>query len=153
MAASATPGEGEGLLRFVRLSANAVPPYRASPGAVGYDLYAAHDAVVPAGGQALVLTDLALLFPAGTYGRLAPRSGLAQRAAVTVDAGVIDPDYRGNVGVLLVNRNTDAEFPVRRGDRIAQLICERATFPHLVEETSLPASERGAAGFGSSGSR
>ena len=139
-------------------------PTRGSDGAAGYDLYAAHDALVPARGKALVRTDLALGLPRGTYGRIAPRSGLAWKHHVDVGAGVIDPDYRGNVGVVLFN-HAAADLPVRRGDRVAQLILER----HLVAPRVLtfdapaPAPEpapasasaggysRGTGGFGSTG--
>nr|WGL40786.1 dUTP pyrophosphatase [Tawny frogmouth aviadenovirus A] len=138
-------------LRFKRLSLRAIPPVRSSSDAAGYDLYSATDVVVPAGGRWLIPTDLAFQFPAGCYGRIAPRSGLAYKFYIDVGAGVIDPDYRGNVCVLLYNFS-EFNFNVRRGDRIAQLILERYCAPaHCEEVESLEDSYRGVEGFGSTG--
>src|SRR5207253_2868713 len=84
-----------------KLSQNATIPKRSSPLAAGYDLSSAKDIIVPARGKALVPTDLAIALPDGVYGRIAPRSGLAWKNHIDVGAGVIDQDYRGNVGVIL----------------------------------------------------
>ena len=79
----------------------------------------------------------------GTYGRIAARSGLAAKFSIDVGAGVVDPDYRGIVCVLLVNRGTN-DFEVRTGDRIAQLILERVSLPTLVEVPDLEADPQAA---------
>jgi len=139
-------------LRVVRLSEHASLPVRSSTGAAGYDLAAAHDAVVPASGKAIVKTDLAIAAPAGTYGRVAPRSGLAWKRHIDVGAGVVDADYRGNVGVVLFNHGT-VDLEVRRGDRVAQLVLERIATPDVVEVDDLGATRRGAGGFGSTDSQ
>jgi dUTP pyrophosphatase len=116
---------------------------------VGYDLHSAQDGVVPPRGRAKILTDLAIQLPPGTYGRIAPRSGLAWKHGIDVGGGVIDPDYRGNVGIVLFN-HWDDEFPVRRGDRVAQLVVERVELPAVQEvEEELDDTARGAGGFGS----
>ena len=81
------------------LSGDAVLPIRSSTGAAGYDLSAAREGVVPAQGKALILTDVAMAIPDGYYGRIAPRSSLAWQNHIGVGAGVIDSDYRGNIGV------------------------------------------------------
>lgn len=84
---------------------------------------------------------------------LAPRSGLALKNGIDVGAGVIDYDYRGNVGVILFNHN-DSEFVVKEGDRIAQLILEKIVMADPVEvaaDEDLPSTERGSGGFGSTG--
>ena len=86
----------------------------------------------------------------GCYGRIAPRSGLAHKNFIDVGAGVIDSDYRGNVGVILFNFG-EQDFEVKKGDRIAQLICEKIEYPDLIEEEELAESERGDGGFGSTG--
>ena len=88
--------------------------------------------------------------PNGTYGRIAPRSGLAWKKFIDVGAGVIDGDYRGEVGVVLFNHGAD-DLVVAAGDRVAQLVLERISFaePTLVE--SLEDTKRGAGGFGSTG--
>jgi deoxyuridine 5''-triphosphate nucleotidohydrolase (dut) len=88
----------------------------------------------------------------GCYGRIAPRSGLAWKNHIDVGAGVIDEDYRGNVGVVLFN-HSDQDFKVNKGDRIAQLICQRIEYPVLQEVTNLNNTERGAGGFGSTGTK
>jgi dUTP pyrophosphatase len=87
------------LLKVKKLSDLAIIPTRGSPGAAGYDLSSAYEGVVPARGKALLKTDLAIAVPPGTYGRVAPRSGLAWKNSIDTGAGVIDEDYRGNVGV------------------------------------------------------
>ncbi|CAG2214482.1 unnamed protein product [Mytilus edulis] len=95
-------------------------------------------------------TDIQIALPEGCYGRVAPRSGLAAKHFIDVGAGVIDQDYRGNVGVIMFNFG-EQEFVVNKGDRIAQLICERIYIPELEECENLNATERGDGGFGSTG--
>lgn len=90
-------------LRVKRLSEDATLPVRGSPGAAGYDLFAAVPVTIAAQGKALVPTDIAVAIPAGYYGRVAPRSSLGWKAHVDVGAGVIDADYRGAVGIVLYN--------------------------------------------------
>ena len=108
------------------------------------------DTTIPAGGKGLVKTDLSIAIPEGCYARVAPRSGLAWKKFIDTGAGVIDADYRGNVGVILFNHSKE-DFPVKTGDRIAQLIIERIAYPEIAEVTELPTTERGAGGFGSTG--
>lgn len=119
-------------LRFAKLSLNATSPIKASEHAAGYDLFSAYDYIVPPSGKVLALTDIQIAVPDGCYGRVAPRSGLAHKHFIDVGAGVIDRDYRGNVGVILFNFNTEP-FIVKKGDRIAQLICEKIEYPELEE--------------------
>jgi deoxyuridine 5'-triphosphate nucleotidohydrolase len=80
----------------------------------------------------------------------APRSGLAAKFGIDVGAGVIDADYRGNIGVVLFNFS-DSDFTIKKGDRIAQLICEKIEMADLIEEEKLDETVRGSNGFGSSG--
>ena len=134
-----------------RLSPHAVLPSRGSAGAAGFDLTSAASVVVPARGKALVPTDLSIAVPKGTYGRIAPRSGLAWKNSLDVGAGVVDGDYRGPVGVLLFN-HSDVDHPVKAGDRVAQLILEMIVEGAEVEEREeLTVTERGEGGFGSTG--
>nr|CAH8828872.1 unnamed protein product [Trichobilharzia regenti] len=137
-------------LRFKKLTNQATTPTRGSAFAAGYDLYAAYDATIYAGGRELVKTDIQIQLPDGCYGRVAPRSGLALKNGIDVGAGVIDQDYRGNVGVVLFNFGK-GDFVIKKGDRIAQLICERIFCPELVECESLEETERGSNGYGSTG--
>lgn len=98
------------------------------------------------------MTDIQVEVPEESYGRVAPRSGLAVKNFIDVGAGVVDEDYRGNLGVVLFN-HSDIDFEVKRGDRIAQFICERIFYPVLEEVKSLTDTERGAGGFGSTGTQ
>ncbi|XP_069938091.1 deoxyuridine 5'-triphosphate nucleotidohydrolase, mitochondrial [Cherax quadricarinatus] len=144
------PGELKCVLRFKKLTHNALTPSKGSKFAAGYDLCSAYDVTVPATGKALIKTDIQVELPEGCYGRVAPRSGLAWKNHIDVAAGVIDRDYRGNVGVVLFN-HAKVEFQVKKGDRIAQLICERIFYPELEEVEELADTERGEGGFGSTG--
>ncbi|XP_051000498.1 deoxyuridine 5'-triphosphate nucleotidohydrolase, mitochondrial [Acomys russatus] len=137
-------------LRFVRLSEHATAPTRGSARAAGYDLYSAYDYTIPPMERAVVKTDIQIAVPSGCYGRVAPRSGLAVKQFIDVGAGVIDEDYRGNVGVVLFNFGKE-KFEVKKGDRIAQLICEQISYPDLEEVQALDDTERGSGGFGSTG--
>ncbi|NWZ43279.1 DUT protein, partial [Brachypodius atriceps] len=143
-------GEACARLRFTKLSENAFAPSRGSARAAGYDLYSAYDCVIPPMEKAVVKTDIQIALPSGCYGRVAPRSGLAAKHFIDVGAGVIDEDYRGNVGVVLFNFGKET-FEVKKGDRIAQLICERIYYPELEEVEALDDTERGEGGFGSTG--
>ncbi|XP_065216003.1 deoxyuridine 5'-triphosphate nucleotidohydrolase-like [Planococcus citri] len=142
--------DSQSTLQFARLSKNALTPTKGSDKAAGYDLKSAYDYCVPARGKELIKTDLQIELPSGCYGRIAPRSGLAWKNFIDVGAGVIDEDYRGNVGVLLFN-HSDSDFLVKKGDRVAQLICERIFHPKLKEIQNLSETDRGAGGFGSTG--
>ncbi|CAD7672905.1 unnamed protein product [Nyctereutes procyonoides] len=146
----ARPAEDGMRLRFVRLSEHATAPTKGSPRAAGYDLYSAYDYILPPMEKAIVKTDIQVALPSGCYGRVAPRSGLAAKHFIDVGAGVIDEDYRGNVGVVLFNFGKE-KFEVKKGDRIAQLICERIFYPEIEEVQVLDDTERGSGGFGSTG--
>ncbi|PTU23399.1 hypothetical protein P175DRAFT_0499954 [Aspergillus ochraceoroseus IBT 24754] len=137
-------------LLIKKLSPSGRAPTRGSAFAAGYDLYSAKETVIPAKGKAMVDTGIAIAVPEGTYGRVAPRSGLASKHFIDTGAGVIDADYRGEVKVLLFN-HSDVDFPVKEGDRIAQLILERIYTPEVVVVEELAESVRGAGGFGSTG--
>ncbi|BFF95871.1 deoxyuridine 5'-triphosphate nucleotidohydrolase mitochondrial [Drosophila madeirensis] len=138
------------VLRFAKLTEHALEPVRGSAKAAGVDLRSAYDVVVPARGKAIVKTDLQVQVPEGSYGRVAPRSGLAVKNFIDVGAGVVDEDYRGNLGVVLFN-HSETDFEVKHGDRIAQFICERIFYPELELVDKLDDTERGEAGFGSTG--
>lgn len=144
-------------LRVHLLSADGKPPSRGSPDAAGYDIYASEATIIPANGRAMVSTALAIICPLGTYGRVAPRSGLAVKHGISTGAGVIDADYRGEVKVLLFNHN-DKDFTVEKGDRIAQLILERIYTPEIqvLDDSTWETekvTQRGAGGFGSTGTK
>ena len=92
--------------------------------------------MIPARGKGIAKTDLAMVIPDGCYGRVAPRSGLAWKKHIDVGAGVIDSDYRGNVGVVLFNHGEE-DFVIKAGDRVAQLILERIAIAEVQEVEEL----------------
>ena len=133
--------------RFVKLSPNAITPRRATPGSVGYDLYTPINFVLRPKEQGTIFIDIAVQIPDGYYGQIAAKSGITALHEVTVRAGVIDPDYTGNIGVILKN---DSRKPFERlvGQPIAQLLFVRVATPFLVAVEQLPTTQRGADGFG-----
>lgn len=142
------------VLQIQKLDPNAKLPTRGSEDAIGVDLYALNDVWVHHGDVAKVRTGIAVAIPPGYYGRIAPRSGLAAKYAIDVLAGVIDADYRGELVVLLTSHyDGHTMFPlnVSAGDRIAQLILERADIPIMAVTDQLDDTARGAGGFGSTG--
>ena len=141
-------------LRVARLDARARLPTRAHDGDAGLDLYALEHVVLEPGERASVPTGIAVEIPPGQAGLVLPRSGLAARHGISVvnAPGLIDAGYRGEVRVLLLNTDRDQPFHISAGDRIAQLVLVGVELPKVIEVESLSDSERGAGGFGSSGS-
>ena len=133
----------------MRLSPTSKAPARATEGAIGYNLYTPFSFTLYPRDIRLVYTDIAIGVPAGHYGRVAPKSGLTLRHHVTVLAGVVDPDYTGNVGVVLCNLSSDTKFTCLVGEPIAQLVLEVASILPAIEVKALPVSARGPHGFGS----
>ena len=142
-----------GALEVLRLRPDARLPRRAHRGDAGLDLMAVEAAELAPGGRAAVPTGLAVAVPPGHAGLVLPRSGLARRAGVTVAnaPGLVDPGYRGEVVVVLVNLG-DAPHRVEPGDRIAQLVVVPLPPLEPLEVDALPAGDgREAGGFGSTG--
>ena len=141
-------------IQLVSLDAELAAPSYARPGDAGCDLVSRVDAVLAAGGgRATIPTGITLGIPVGHAGLVLPRSGLAARHGVTClnAPGLIDPGYRGEVGVILVNTDPGTPYEVHRGDRIAQLVVCRVEEVRFVAVERLDTSERGAGGFGHSG--
>jgi len=136
-------------VRVKKFSAEARVPMKGSARAAGHDLYAIEGTDVPARGQAIVGTGIAIGLPHNTYGRIAPRSSLAVKHRLMTNAGVIDSDYGGEVKVVLANLG-DQPYRVEKGDRIAQLMIEKFDNRELQEVTQLDDTEREDQGFGSS---
>lgn len=138
------------------LAPGATAPTRATPGAAGMDLcaYLPDGPIrIPPGEWERIPTGVSLAIPPGYEGQVRPRSGLALKQGLTVlnSPGTIDSDYRGEVAVILVNHLADEYAVVRHGDRIAQLVVCPAPAVELVPADALPPTERGAGGFGSTG--
>jgi len=127
-------------------------PSYATPGAAGLDVVAAEDLDLMPGQRHAVATGFRVAIPEGYEIQVRPRSGLAFKHGVTVPntPGTIDSDYRGELKVLLINHGSDP-FPVRRGERIAQLVPAAVTQAAFDEVEELCETERGAGGFGSTG--
>lgn len=140
----------ESILSVQRVEPNARLPEAKTTDAAGLDLTSAETNTVPPHSRKVIDTGIAIQVPDGTYGRVAPRSGLAVKNQIDVAAGVIDADYKGKVGVVLVN-NSDKTFEVKPGDRIAQLIVEERRPVTIEEVPDLGETKRGKEGFGSTG--
>jgi len=129
-------------------------PERATDLSAGFDLRARVDGSIglKPGERALVPTGIAVALPSGFEAQVRPRSGLALKHGLTLlnSPGTVDSDYRGEVGVILVNHGRET-VRIERGDRIAQLVVQELPAVRLRETDSLPATGRGAGGFGHTG--
>lgn len=143
------------IMRLEHAKGLPLPEYQ-SEGAAGMDLLAAVDEAQPivlaAGARALIPTGLVLELPPGMEAQVRPRSGLALRHGITVlnSPGTIDSDYRGEVKILLINLG-ESPWEIQRGERIAQLVFQRVERAELVEVAVVNQTQRGAGGFGSTG--
>ncbi len=146
------PGNAVDVL-IVRLDPELPLPSYAHPGDAGLDLVTTVDAVVQPGERALLPTGVAVALPAGYAAFVHPRSGLAVKYGVSlVNApGTIDAGYRGEIAVSLINLDPSEPVALTRGDRVAQLVIQRVEYAILHEVESLPGSDRGGGGFGSTG--
>jgi len=137
---------------FRKLREDAVVPARAYDGDAGLDLASCEHVVLAPGERATVGTGLAVAVPDGYAGFVQPRSGLAARHGITIvnAPGLVDPGYRGEVRVVLLNTDATEPFVVEPGMRIAQLVVVPVASVEPVEAEELPESERGVRGFGSS---
>lgn len=143
------------VLLYVRTSENAYIPTLGTPGSSGFDIKASSDFTlypIPTSNN-IIPTNLIVIIPEGHYGRIAPRSGLALKM-IDVGGGVIDKDYRGEIGIIMYNYS-DKPYHIKRGDKIAQLIIEKISVPELVEINKEVLDNfqttRGANGFSSTG--
>ena len=129
---------------------DASAPTKGSVESAGYDLYACEDYTLGTQSHALIKTGIKVGLPPGTYGRVAPRSGLAYKKGIDVGAGVIDRDYTGEVGVILFNHGQEP-LQVQKGDRIAQLVVTKIENCELELVDNIEDTDRGTGGFGSTG--
>lgn len=136
------------VIKFLRLHPDAKLPARGSKQAAGLDLYSVETVTISPGRRAAVRTGIAAAIPAGYYGRVAPRSGLAVKHGIDVLAGVVDSDYRGEIICVLINLGEEAVH-LERGARVAQLIIEVIIMPESEWADALEDTGRGSAGFGS----
>ena len=139
-------------LRFRKVHPDAVLPSYAHPSDAGMDVRSVEDLVIVPGKRALVHTGLVMLLPLMYEAQVRPRSGLALKSGITVlnTPGTIDSGYRGEVGVILANFG-EADFQVKKGDKIAQIVIAPVTQPEIVETAEVDETDRGSGGFGSTG--
>jgi dUTP pyrophosphatase len=137
-------------LRFKQLDPRAVLPRRGSALAAGLDVCCIEDLRIEPKQRVMARTGLAVAIPAGFYGRVAPRSGLAAKNGLDVLAGVIDSDYRGEIVCVLYNTG-DEIIRLPAGSKICQLIIEQIITPEATWATDLDETARDAGGFGSTG--
>ncbi len=137
-------------VHFNKIAPHALVPRKHSARATGFDLHSLEPGIVHAGGRMTFRTGIAVSIPDGFEGQVRPRSGLARNFGVHAVFGSIDGDFRGEIGVTLLNTSPSA-FHVKEGDRIAQLVITVLPAVDLVEVDELDATERGAGGFGSTG--
>ena len=134
-------------IRIKRLSSKATLPTRESRFGAGHDIHAINEFTIPAQGQVLVETGIALGLPKGTYPRIAPRSSLASKKGIAINGGVIDVDYTGEVNVIIVNHGK-SDCRIQPGDWIAQIIIEKIDTADMMEVDDLQITERADGGFG-----
>ncbi len=141
------------ILEFKKVGDSASVPQRAHATDAGYDLRAAESAVIGPGERTSVGTGIAVAIPVGYAGLVLPRSGLALKNGITIpnSPGLIDPDYRGEVRVIMLNTDPDESFSIDVGDRIAQLVIVATETVSLEERDDLNQTGRGSGGFGSTG--
>lgn len=138
-------------INIKKTDAGAKIPTKGSQDCAGYDLYSNENVIVYEGERELIKTGVCIEIPPGYYGRIAPRSGLALKHGIDTMAGVIDADFRGEIGVILLNTDKSNIFRVSKGDRIAQIIFEKCMNADFLEAENLKESVRAEGGFGSSG--
>jgi dUTP pyrophosphatase len=144
------PAKDAGILNFKKLDERAVLPSRGSLYAAGLDLYSIEDLTIAPKQRIRARTGLAVAIPEAHYGRIAPRSGLAMQTGLDVLSGVIDADYRGEIGCLLYNTG-DETIVLPAQSKICQLIIEKIITPEAVWADEINETDRGSGGFGSTG--
>jgi dUTP pyrophosphatase len=138
-------------MKIKLLATNAKVPVRANDCAAGYDLFSLYNYTLYPHQRLLVQTGIAMEIPDGYYGRIAPRSGLAMKKGIDIMAGVIDSDYRGELGVLLLNTDPEKVFYIECGDKIAQIVFEKYYTFDIEVSDEISKTSRGDGGFGSTG--
>lgn len=134
-----------------KLHPSAILPARKTDQAAGWDLHAIEETFVFPDDRKTLKTGIALAIPAGYYGHICDRSGLAMKNGITVIGGIIDSDYRGEIHIILHNLDNLKTLQIHAGDRIAQIIFRRHYDAVFSEVEELPETERGEKGLGHTG--
>lgn len=140
-------------LKLKKLDEELPTPAYANPGDAGLDLYAAKDVTLQPGQRVMIPTGIAIAIPQGYAGFVQPRSGLAAKQGFSIvnTPGLIDSGYRGEIGVIGLNTDTQSKIAIKRGDRVAQLVIQEVPVVELLEVNELDETERSSGGFGSTG--
>lgn len=140
-------------MRFIKIDPEVDAPLYAHKGDAGCDLTSRVDLTLRPGERSVIPTGIAVSIPEGYAGLLQPRSGLAVRNGISIvnTPGLIDPHYRGEVKVILINHDPVKPFDVKRGDKVCQLVFQKVETAEFTEVEELDATERGDGGFGSTG--
>lgn len=140
-------------IKIKYLNENALTPKQATLGSSGYDLYSIEEIILKSGESKLVKTGISIEIPLGFEAQIRPRSGLALKKSITVlnTPGTIDSDYRGEIGVILINHGK-TDVILEKHERIAQMVFQKVEFAEFIEE-NLTQTERNSGGFGSSGNK
>lgn len=144
-------GELETIVKFTKLSDLAFIPTKATPNSAGYDLRSPKDYIIPPSTNLVILLDLAMEIEPAYHAVVYSKSGLAVKYNIHAGAGLIDADFRGNLGVLLKNENKRKAFQIWKGRKIAQLVITPTIKTRFVEVPKLEKTFRGEGGFGSTG--
>jgi len=139
-------------IKIKLLNGNATLPKRATEFSSGFDLFSSENTILKSGEYKAISTSIAISMPNNIEGQIRPRSGLALKYGITLlnSPGTIDPDYRGEIKVILIN-HSDNDFIIEKGMRIAQIIFTPLIVPDISIVDELPKTDRGVGGFGSTG--
>ena len=142
------------IVQIQRIDKGLPLPEYARPGDAGMDVYSTIDCSLAPGARAVIPTGIAFALPEGYVCLVHPRSGIAAKNGISIvnTPGTIDSGYRGEIKVILINTDQHETFEIKRGDRIAQLVFQKFESARFYEVENLPESQRGAGGFGSTGS-
>jgi len=138
-------------IRIKLLNNSAKIPTKNSPDEAGYDLYSSDDHIIKPMERKLVKTGIAMSIPYGYYGHISDRSGLALKKGAHCLGKIVDPTYRGEIGVIILNTDMFESIKIQKGDRMAQIIFKQYETVDFIVEEELDESARGSSGFGSSG--
>jgi len=141
-------------VEIVKLDKTLPTPFYAHYGDAGMDLYSAIELVLNPGERAVVPTGLKIAIPYGFEVQIRPRSGLAAKHGISIvnAPGTIDHQYRGELGIIMINHGKEP-FPVKKGERVAQMVFNKIEFAYLEEVEELSSTDRGSGGFGSTGTK
>jgi dUTP pyrophosphatase len=138
-------------IRIKLTNENSKIPSKTSPDEAGYDLYSSEDCIIKPMERRLVKTGVSLAIPYGYYGHISDRSGMALKKGAHCLGKIVDPTYRGEIGVIILNTDMFESIKIQKGDRMAQIIFKKYENVEFIQESALDKTERDGKGFGSSG--